>query len=365
MALNQSDIQIHNNPNLAVVDSDFVKGGFRTAVGSVNDLYALSGKTDEPSAAGQVKEYATIVYVTGETKYYVLVDVDNIDNAAGWTEFIAGGAGTLTGATNGLQLFSSGTTVGLGGTLCQNTTILNPSYALSVSGGSLSSFGVIVQNPTAIPVMEQTSLSISSGLTYIFSNHSATARYGAISIDTSNTSSGNVMTLSAAGSNAVNGDIALCGSSYGISLSGMCTSFYTPIKIYTAPTGGSTNDSLLVWDSGDKLVKQIVASAITSGITTNTLHVIDFTGTTYTATTTSDFIGASGGTTIYLPNPPKDGQRIVVADIGGNALTLPITINGNTKNILSSTSATINTDYGSITFIFNTKGFWSTAAFIN
>lgn len=124
MALNQSDILQHNNPNLAVVDSDFSKGGFRTAVASINDLYALSGKTDEPSAAGQLKEYATIVYVTGETKYYVLTDVDNVGNASGWSEFqTGGGTGTLSGATNGLGLTNSGTTVVLGGNLTGSTTI--------------------------------------------------------------------------------------------------------------------------------------------------------------------------------------------------------------------------------------------------
>jgi len=105
-------------------------------------------------------------------------------------------------------------------------------------------------------------------------------------------------------------------------------------------------------------------SAITSS--SNVLNIVDFTGITYTATTISDFIGASGGTTIYLPNPPKDGQRIVVADIGGNALMSPIKIDGNGKEILKSTDqATINTEFGSITFIYNSKGFWSTAAFIN
>lgn len=102
-----------------------------------------------------------------------------------------------------------------------------------------------------------------------------------------------------------------------------------------------------------------------TGYTQNVLNIADATGSTYYATQESDFIGASGGTTIYLPNPPKEGQRIVVADIGGNALTLPITIDGYGKEIVGSTTGTINTDYGSITFIYNTKGFWSTAAFIN
>ncbi len=105
-------------------------------------------------------------------------------------------------------------------------------------------------------------------------------------------------------------------------------------------------------------------SAVTQS--SNVLNIVDFTGTGYTATTESDFIGASGGTTIFLPNPPKDGQRIVVADIGGNALMSPIKIDGNGKEILKSTDqATINTEFGSITFIYNSKGFWSTAAFIN
>jgi len=104
-------------------------------------------------------------------------------------------------------------------------------------------------------------------------------------------------------------------------------------------------------------------SAVTQS--SNVLNIADFTGATYYATQLSDFIGASGGTTIYLPNKPKDGQRIVVADIAGNALTNPITIDGNTKNILNASIVTINTEYGSITFIYNSKGFWSTAAFIN
>lgn len=111
-------------------------------------------------------------------------------------------------------------------------------------------------------------------------------------------------------------------------------------------------------------------SAITNN--SNVLNIVDFTGVTYTATTESDFIGASGGTTIYLPDNPKDGQRIVVADIAGTcgdcgALSHPIYICScvPSQHIVGSPSATINTDYGSITFIYNTKGFWSTAAFIN
>jgi len=100
-------------------------------------------------------------------------------------------------------------------------------------------------------------------------------------------------------------------------------------------------------------------------INSNVLNVTDVSDITYTATIYDDFISVSGGSLVYLPSDPKMGQRIVVADVGGNALLYPITINGNGKNILDSNIATINTNYGSITFIYNTKGFWSTVAFIN
>lgn len=114
MAIKRPDIYQHNNVNLAISDTDFHRGGFRSAVATVNDLYALSGKTGFPSAPGQLKEYSTIVYVTGETNYYVLVDIDNVDNASGWEIFQAGSSG-LTEAQNiggGIGIFSgtSGTT---------------------------------------------------------------------------------------------------------------------------------------------------------------------------------------------------------------------------------------------------------------
>ncbi len=117
--------------------------------------------------------------------------------------------------------------------------------------------------------------------------------------------------------------------------------------------------------SGDTTVQKVDDEIIIHSAL-NVLNVIDVIGTGYTATTSNDFIGVSGGTTIMLPFLPKNGQRIIVADIAGNASIYPIKIAGNGKEILRSTDqAIINTDYGSITFIFNSKGFWSMAAFIN
>lgn len=87
-------------------------------------------------------------------------------------------------------------------------------------------------------------------------------------------------------------------------------------------------------------------------------------GVPYTTTRYDDFIGVSGTSCIYLYNTPVCGQRLTVADICGNALADPITVDGNGKKINNGTCSTINTDYGSITYLYN--GFcWSAIAFVN
>jgi hypothetical protein len=86
-----------------------------------------------------------------------------------------------------------------------------------------------------------------------------------------------------------------------------------------------------------------------------------------------NFIGVSGYTAgscacLYLLSSPglSLGQTVIVADLQGQALEYPITIDGNGKciNGISGGVATINTEYGSITFVYN-GFFWSATAFIN
>lgn len=262
MAIKRPDIYEHNNVNYAIADSDFVRGGLRTAVADMTALYALSPKVD------QLKERASIVYVSGETKYYVLVDAGNVGNASGWEEFVAGGSGngTVTGATNGLTLINGGTTAILGGALTQSTVINLNSNNLTISGGSIQ---------------------------------------------------------------------------------------------YGADYSGSYGIRSLV-DVG--YLTGYTQSAISQN--SNTVNVVNVTGTTYSATTANDFIGVSGATTIYLPQSPKACQRISIADIKGDALDSNITICSEGLLINGNISATINTDYGSITFINNGYS-WSAVAFIN
>jgi hypothetical protein len=142
MAIKRPDIYEHNNPNYAIADSDFVKGGFRTAVADLTALYALEPKID------QLKEHSTIVYVSGETKYYILVDIANVGNINGWNEFETGssGTGTITGGTNGLS--TSGANIVLGGTLLSGTTINANNNDLSIT--NINDFQVKTSGDTTV-----------------------------------------------------------------------------------------------------------------------------------------------------------------------------------------------------------------------
>ena len=102
---------------------------------------------------------------------------------------------------------------------------------------------------------------------------------------------------------------------------------------------------------------------------TNTTHVYcQPTTASYTANTSSSYIGAQSGSTIYLPANPKFGQRITISDISGHALECMIVVCGHGRCINGADCATVNTDYGSVTLVNNTcVGLcgWSAIAFIN
>jgi hypothetical protein len=99
MAIKRPDIYEHNNPVLAIVDSNFLKGGGRV-VADLTALYALSDRPD------QLKERVTRVYVTAESAYYVLVDDASIGTSAGW-EVESSGGGNPSGVSGAIQ-FSDG-----------------------------------------------------------------------------------------------------------------------------------------------------------------------------------------------------------------------------------------------------------------
>jgi len=266
-----------------------------------------------------------------ESQRYVGLTV-NINNSEYWykngTTGISlipkslGGTSDLTGATNGLSLTGGGTQVALGGTLTGNTAItIGPTQSLTFCSGLF------------FTVAKTTLVSISGTSASFFGN--------AVTLSAIEQGTGcqNYIQLSCAGMCVVD-DINLSGMSY-------CTDYST--------IGGTCPR----WIPDNAYVTGLTSSA------SNIVSVYNQTSTSiYSATTTNDFIGAFSGSTIYLPNSPNLGQRISVADISSGALSCGICICSDTLLIVGSQSATINTDYGSITFI-NNGNFWSTAAFIN
>jgi len=97
-----------------------------------------------------------------------------------------------------------------------------------------------------------------------------------------------------------------------------------------------------------------ITTLVTSNITLDNTHYVIL-------------ANSSGGTfTITLPSNPVDGQAYKIKDAGGDALTNNITISGNGKQIDSGSSATINTDYGALEFVYNSQlDKWFTLAFVN
>lgn len=129
MAIKRPDIYEHNNPNLAIVDSDFVRGGGRV-VANLTELYALSNKID------QLKERVTKVYVISEEITYVLVNKldisEGVFNPTAWEE-----SGMSTVYTDGTTITGDGSE--------ENPLVANipPDY-------SDMTVDIMLENPTVI-----------------------------------------------------------------------------------------------------------------------------------------------------------------------------------------------------------------------
>ena len=102
-------------------------------------------------------------------------------------------------------------------------------------------------------------------------------------------------------------------------------------------------------DRNNRYSKQIVYSGIT--LTTDSSYVI--------------LVSGSSAVTIYLPAVPEDGMAFIIKDISGNALNNNITIDGNGLNLEINGSATINTNYGALEFMYDSTAQWIILSFVN
>ena len=94
----------------------------RQVVGSVADLINPATWQDVNNNVW-LYNGAIVAIASGGT--YQLIDANNYTSIASWQKFgsSSGGTGTITGATNGLMLFDSGHTIGLGGALTEDVMI--------------------------------------------------------------------------------------------------------------------------------------------------------------------------------------------------------------------------------------------------
>ena len=336
-----------------VAVSDIILGGNRILVkdqidNKKNGVYSAStgmwGRTGDFYTTAEVVQGSYFFIISGNTNKsttWVLTTHDIITVGSDpliftlfsqITDILAGTGITITVSNAGQH------TVSVNGSVLAGNSILwtGNTFNVDINGGTL-----------AIALNSKLAISIFTGYTASTSGLINAAITGATN---GLTKIGRNVGLGG----ALTGDTTITGA-YNFNLNTTNINLTGTLTLQSTPTGGTTTDAILVWNSVDKKIKQISQNIV------NVHNVF----TTYTGTTNDSFIGVSGTSLIYLLPTPICGQRVTVADICGNALSSPITIRSN-KRINDSLSCTslINTNYGSITFIFNGY-FWSAVAFIN
>ena len=315
---------IANNANTCLISGDFSTSGLTfNANLCIGKIPATGASTD-----------GFLVWNSG-TKCVQQVDVGSII------------ANSITGATNGLTKY--GQTVVLGGDLTSGTTITLCDNALRLRSDSANAYGLADFN-----------------LNSTYGN----SKFGICSRDTINGIwglSGNSTSISAY--HCADGT---CGSCLNISNNGLSISSKGGAdKSVTFNASGfsyagnycSSNISNPRWIPDKNYIDKQISGC------SNILKVrIQGLSAPFTMSANDDIVAVSGltyGQELCLPSSPQCGQRITVVDVCGTALTCPIIINGLGKVINGGTCSTINTDYGSVTFVYIGYNYWSAIAFVN
>ena len=329
---------------------------------------------------------------------------------------IDGGAvlsSAITGATNGLT--KVGQVVKLGGTLTGNTTIADGGYAFchngtgsfntctacvnSTAGTGGNTYTKITQTNLSLNLLQcdsigatcssigltaseicmlpKTNAVINAGTNFCAWAGGAT-KYSCFTANCSSASMTSTNTTSTAyvTASGLLGTTIICGisgitlnSTYaGIGLSSVCVNLTGVAKLCSTPSTGVITDGVLVWNSSDKIVKQVAGSALgdrnniyskavitaSSGLTTNAPYLI--------------LVNHTVPVTVTLPLTPIDGEAFKIKDASsGGALTNNVTISRNGKSIdRGANDALINTDGGAIEFVYDSSLLsWFSLSFIN
>jgi hypothetical protein len=286
-----------------------------------NDIL-ISGNTGSFGGLKYAANYSGNINFTSRS----LVDKGYVDGLVA-----ASSASTTTTANNGLT--KSGTNIRLGGTLTGSTKI-NTNFSFIVGANDINNGAAIFTDGTQVVlqnylsgtgssvIVNQNQLSVGSG--YVRSSYDITA------VTTSFDDGFTPITIL---------------DRYGIRYSADYSANFTPRS----------------------LVDKAYVTGLTSNIQLNKLSVT-LVSANFTATTTNHVIlvNTSAARTITLPASPVDGQVYHIKDRTGNALSNNITVAGNGNNIDGSSSASINTNYGSLYLVYSLAADeWYTLAFIS
>lgn len=124
---------------------------------------------------------------------------------------------------------------------------------------------------------------------------------------------------------------------------------FVPIPLYI-PGSNTGNDNDII---------NIGSGNIITGGNPSPVTVTQVTTATYTATAQDYFlcVDVAAPVTITLPTGIL-GTVYIVKDCDGDAATNPITVQGTGGELVDGNTATINTNFGSLTFVFNGSA-WS------
>jgi len=307
-----------------------------TCVGTVTSVAALTISNAGTDIASSVANSGTTPVIT------LCIPTASAANrgalsSTDWSTFNAKTTctGTVTGANNGLCATS--TTVSLGGILTGNTTINTDGNNFCVCADGA---GRQIYIGSSDARMSYSGASGTGNLIISPTSASLTSQNGTCVAGISAQHALNTIYFNAAGNSKT------CHTVTGFEYCGnYCASRKTDPR----------------WIPDNAYVTGYTQNAIIEN--SNTVKVNNVT-TNYNALCTDDFIGVSGASEICLPSSPKPCQRIIVSDICGQALSANIRIFGCGMCINGNDYATINTDYGAMTFINNGSS-WSAVAFIN
>ena len=239
---------------------------------------------------------AIVVVASGVDKgIYWLCDAANYTSTSSWVKAGTGsGTGTLTGATNGLHLVSSGTTVVLGGNLTSGTTISGQGiHNLSLT--NIDEFQAGRSGGTTVIGFDSTGILLSHDYSVVDLNN------GNVCIAYQNNS--------------------ICADSTGVIL----TTSGGSVSLTQNPSegliyGGAYTSSNPNWIPTKTYVDAIASGLVPKGAVTlaTTTNLTNWNGSNFTGVTTIDGVTTTNGMRVLVKNQVSSGQTngIWVANTG-------------------------------------------------